>query len=204
MRFKTLFMLTALTAVSCNDSILLRSDANYFPLLPGSSWQYLRGEDTVYVTVDTLSSVILNQPCTRVYRNFAPAYFLAGPTEVRRLSVGVISRPGGEDTVEYRFALLYQLPLVLGNVYNDAYDTTLIWGPDTLNYHHTLNAQVAAIESVATPAGVFYDCYRIDFTETTAARETTQTAWREWLAPGTGVVRRQGVDFEEILVKYQR
>lgn len=190
--------------LSCSDTLLFRAAADYFPLTPGSHWKYIAGTDTIYVEVDTLPAVMLNQNCIRVYRNAAPEYYLSNPTEIRRLVVNTISRPNAPDTVEYRFGLLYQLPFVLGDSSFDRFDTTLVYGPDTIQFTHLVRAWVAALENVSTSAGDFYDCYRIEFTEKIFARETTETSWTEWLAPEIGIVRRQTAQGEELLVEYQR
>lgn len=194
-----------LLLLACSDTLLFRSGANYFPLRSGAQWQYLRNSsDTVYVQVDTSSAVLLEQNCIRVYRNFAPEYYTLSPTAVRRLFLNTFSRPGTtEDTLAW-FGLLYQLPLVLGNSYQERFDTTLIWGTDTLKFSHTLTAQIAAILDTITPAGTFYDCYRIEFSEKTiAGQETTEVKFTELLAPETGVIARHYPDFDEILVFYQ-
>lgn len=193
-----------LLLLACSDTLLFRSGANYFPLVPGSRWKYLLGGDTVYVEVDTLPAVQKNQNCIRVYYNAAPEYYTASPTEVRQLVVNTIARPNAPDTVEYRFALRYGLPLVLGNTFGETFETTLVYGPDTLSYRHTLHGRVAAIEEVSTPAGTFYDCYRLEFNERVFARETTETSWTEWLAPEVGLVRRTRETEQLILIEYRR
>ncbi len=189
---------------SCSDTLLYRAGANYFPLTAGTGWKYLAGIDTIYVEVDTVPAVMLNQSCIRVYRNGAPEYYLSSPTEIRRLFTNTISRPNAPDTVEHRFALVYQLPFVVGNSYLERFDTTLTYGPDTVKYTHILAVRVAAIENVSTSAGTYYDCYRLEFGEKIFARDTTETTWIEWLAPETGIVRRQTAQGEEVLVEYRR
>ncbi|MEO0070589.1 MAG: hypothetical protein ABIK39_00680 [candidate division WOR-3 bacterium] len=203
MRFRPGILFLLLLA--CSDTLLFRSSADYFPLRSGAQWKYLRNcSDTVYVQVDTSSAVLLGQNCIRVYRNFAPEYYTLSPTEVRRLFLDIFSRPGTtEDTIAW-FGLLYQLPLVLGNSYEERFDTTLIWGSDTLKYSHTLTAKVAAIVDTLTPAGTFYDCYRIEFSEKKIIdQETTDVKFTELLAPETGIIARHHPDFDEILVFYQ-
>ncbi|MGB9741872.1 MAG: hypothetical protein ACP5JB_04750 [candidate division WOR-3 bacterium] len=191
----------AVLIFGCSDRTLFRAGSNYFPLNAGRSWKYLIGDDTVYVEVRG-DTAILNRGCIQVERNFAPEYYITSPTEVRKLIIETVPRPGGEDTVEYRFGLRYYLPLVEGNRYEDRFDTTLIYGLDTINYTHLLTVNVGKIEPVQVPAGVFNDCYRLDFTETIMKDDTTSRLWVEWLAPGVGVVRRLTGSDEEVLVEY--
>ncbi len=201
MRFKPLFCLFILF-LSCSDTPLFRSGANYFPLTPGSLWKYLLDGDTVYVEVKN-DTVILNQNAIQVERNSLPEFYLTSPFAIQRLTASTISRPGAPDTVEFRFGLLYQFPLILGSTYGDQFETTLVYGADTVRFSRQLSARVSALETVTTPAGTYYDCYRIDFNEKVFSRDTTETAWTEWLAPDIGVARRQSAAGEEILVEYQ-
>ncbi len=207
MRFKTALLFLFL--IACSDTLLYRANVNYFPLPYGAQWQYLRsGTDTVSLQVDTAPAILLNQSCVRVYRDYAPEYYTVTPFEIRRLFVNTRSVPGStEETLEFRFGLVYQLPLVSGNIYQDSFFDTIIT-PDTLipdtAYSHIIGAEVVGVDSVTTPAGKFYDCYRIKFNEVKVlGAETTRVAWEEWLAPETGVVKRKGEDFEELLVRYQ-
>ncbi|MGQ9678113.1 MAG: hypothetical protein ACUVUD_02390 [bacterium] len=205
MRFNSILLvfLFLLSLFSCSDTFFYRAGADYFPLTPDSRWKYLVGDDTIEVKVDTLPAVMLNQNCIRVYRNAAPEYYRTSPFEIKRLVINTLPRPNAPDTVEYRFILLYQLPFVVGNIYFDRFDTTLIYGPDTVQYSHLIIARIAALEQISVGADNYHDCYRIEFTEKKLAFDTTETAWSEWLAPGIGVVRRQTAQGDEILVEYQ-
>jgi len=189
-------------ASGCSDQILFRAGSNYFPLTAGRSWKYTIGEDTVYVEVRG-DTAILDRGCIQVDRNFAPEYFITSPTEVRKLIVNTRLRPGGEDTVECRFGVCYYLPLVAGNWYTDRFDTTLIYGPDTINYTHLLEVKVSKVDLVQVPAGSFDDCYRLEFREKIMKDDTTENVWVEWLAPNVGVVKRVQGTVEEVLVDYQ-
>ncbi len=186
----------------CSERVLFRAGRNYFPLSAGRSWKYALGNDTVYVEVRG-DTAVLNRVCIQVDRNFAPEYYITSPNEVRKLIVITRPRPGGEDTVEFRFGLLYWLPPVLGNRYQDRFDTTLISGPDTIAFTHLLDVRVGEIETVTVPAGEFEDCYRLEFSETIVSEDTTVINWVEWLAPDVGVVKRSTGAGDELLVEYR-
>ncbi|MCX7733062.1 MAG: hypothetical protein N2248_07880 [candidate division WOR-3 bacterium] len=196
-----LLLLVGLIA-GCSERVLFRAGRNYFPLSAGRSWKYALGNDTVYVEVRG-DTAVLNRGCIQVDRNFAPEYYITSPNEVRKLIVTTRPRPGGEDTVEFRFGLLYWLPPVLGNRYQDRFDTTLISGPDTIAFTHLLDIRVGEIETVTVPAGEFEDCYRLEFTETIVSEDTTVINWVEWLAPDVGVVKRSTGAGDELLVEYR-
>lgn len=204
MRFKPLLMAVFLF-LACSDRLLYRSGANYFPLPRGGQWKYLRDDDTILVEVDTSPAVMANRSCVRVYRNFAPEYYTVSPIEIEKLVITEIARPNKPDTVEFRFGLRYRQPIVLGDSFQDRFDTTLIWGPDTVKFVHSLKVSVIAIDSVLVPAGKFYDCYRLEFCEMVFKPETTITQWEEVLAPDVGVVLRQYPSGEkEGLIEYRR
>lgn len=186
----------------CSERVLFRAGRNYFPLSAGRSWKYAVGNDTVYVEVRG-DTAVLNRGCIQVDRNFAPEYYITSPNEVRRLIVTTKPRPGGEDTIEFRFGLVYWLPPVLGNRYQDRFDTTLISGPDTIAFIHLLDVRVAGIETVTVPAGEFQDCYRLEFTEKRVSQDTAVSTWVEWLAPDVGVIKRMTSTGDEILVEYR-
>ncbi|MEO0005158.1 MAG: hypothetical protein ABIK49_04065 [candidate division WOR-3 bacterium] len=204
MRFKPI-LITVLIFLGCSDMLLYRSGANYFPLPQGATWKYLFENDTIYVQVDTSPAVIANRNCIRVYRNFAPEYYTVSPTEIEKLIITEIPRPNKPDTVEFRFGLRYRQPLVLGDSFQDSFDTTLFWGQDTVKFLHSLRVRVSAIDSVLVPAGKFYDCYRLEFCEMVVKPETTITQWIEFLAPDVGVVKREYHSGEkECLIEYRR
>ncbi|MEN9979342.1 MAG: hypothetical protein ABIK38_03240 [candidate division WOR-3 bacterium] len=197
-----LLLLLAGLIIGCSERVLFRAGRNYFPLTAGRSWKYAAGNDTVFVEVRG-DTAVLNRGCIQVDRNFAPEYYITSPNEIRKLIVTTIPRPGGEDTVEFRFGLLYWLPPVLGNRYQDQFDTTLISGPDTIAFTHLLDVRVSGVETVTVPAGEFEDCYRLEFTEITVSEDTTVINWVEWLAPDVGVVKRSTGSGDELLVEYR-
>ncbi|MGQ9707559.1 MAG: TapB family protein [bacterium] len=203
MRFKTLWLVIVL-GLACQDMLLYRSGANYFPIFPGGQWRYLLDTDTIIVEVDTRDTTIASKSCVRIYRNFAPEYYIASPNEIWKLVVSTMPRPGGEDTVEFRFGLRYRLPFVLGDRFQDHFDTILIRGPDTVQFVHTFEVRVSGVDSVRVPAGAFFDCYRLEFTELVVKPETVLTQWVEWLAPGVGVVQCQRGNEKEVLIEYRR
>lgn len=195
-------LLMLVVGISCSDRILFRSGSNYFPLTPGKSWKYAIGDDTVYVEVRG-DTAILNRKCIQVDRNFAPEYYLTSPNEVRQLVISTVSRPGGEDTIEYRFGVRYYFPPVAGNRYADRFDTSYTYGQDTINFIHLLEVSVTKVDFVQVPAGRFDDCYCLEFTETMVKDDTTSRVWVEWLAPEVGVVKRVTGTEEEVLVEYR-
>lgn len=194
----------AMFALSC-DSLLFRAGQDYFPLVPGSEWRYAVGTDSVVVTVDTAPAVAANRACVRLYRDLAAQYWVKGSSEVLRLYTRTEILPQGEDTIEHRFGLVYELPFVEGATWQTTFrDTVVVLGTDTIFFAHSLSGRVAAIEDVAVPAGGFSDCYRLELFEEVICRDTTRSQWTEWLAPGVGIVKRRSGTTEELLTSYRK
>jgi len=205
MRSNRLFVVAAaLLLLSC-DTLLFRAGQDYFPLVPGSEWRYAAGTDTVILSVDTEPAVAAGRSCTRLLRDFAPEYWVKGSSEVLRLFTRTEVLPQGEDTIEHRFGLVYQLPFVEGTVWQETFrDTVVLLGTDTIFFSHSFSGRVAAIEDVAVPAGNYSDCYRLELSEEVVCRDTSRRQWTEWLAPGIGVVKRRVGATEELLASYRR
>lgn len=191
----------ALLASSCDDTLFRRAGQEYFPLIPGSTWKFLSDADTVLVQVDTVDVSLQGRPCRVVYRNFAPEYWVRSATEARRFSVLVSGRPNYEDTLEARFGLVLQFPLVLGATWGEIFrDTIVLRGGDTVRFRHQTTGRVAGLGTVRVPAGNFADCYEIELWDEVIGRDSVVTTTRVWLAPGVGIIRReQGADVEQLI-----
>lgn len=201
-------ILAALLLLGCSN-LLYRSGRDYYPLVRGSLWKYYDGQDTSYVQVGG-DSLVGGRQGIIVYTDFAPGFWLKSvpDLEIRQWTRNALLRGGHEHVLEERYALVYLLPLVDGNLwYEEFVDTVMVLG-DTVRYRHRLEARVAGIETVTAPAGVFEDCYRLDFTrmiETAIADSTAVLTvnYSEWLAPDVGLVRRLTGSDELILVEYR-
>jgi len=199
--FRRITVFLLFLGLSCSDMIFERSSADYFPLVTGSEWKYLVGETTTYVRV-TGDSSIGNRSCTVVTVDFMPEFWFKEPCEIHKFFYRTISRGGSEWTLESRYGSVYRLPFVAANSWQDLFqDTVLVLG-DTILYYHRLEANVTKIEDVATPAGIFGQCYRLEFTEEIRAFDTTTTRFTEWLAPGIGLVKSRTGNEEKVLVEY--
>lgn len=195
--------LGSLLALSCSDLLLFRADSDYLPLADGSEWRYVAGGDTTYVDVAG-DSLIAGRTCTVLRRDFVPEFWLKEQSAAYRYYRRTALRGGNEYVLEERFGLVYLLPLIDGNSWQSVFtDTVVILGTDTVPVYHKLEAHVASIEDVATPAGLFSQCYRLDFDEEFRDLDTTVTSYSEWLAPGVGVVKRMSGADEQVLAWYR-
>lgn len=189
----------------CNDMTFYRARSDYFPLVPGSRWTYDVAGNTAIDSV-VGDSAVDGRACVVVLRDYAPEYWTKQVTEVRQFTNLVASRGGREYVLEERYRLVYALPLVEGATWSELYrDTIVLLGTDTVFLRDSLWGRVAAIEDIATPAGTFIQCYRIDTYREVEAAELSFTAdYSEWLAPGVGLVKRVTGTEERLLTGHER
>ncbi len=196
-------LLAILLSLSCTDMLVHRSSQDYFPLARQSQWKYLLGTDTTYVEVLGDSSVG-GRTATIVAVDFAPTFWHKQPTRIQKFFLRTVNVSGRDYILEQRYRLVYLLPLVEGNTWEEEFsDTIVVLGTDTVFYYHKLAARVSGIDSVPTPAGTFHDCYRVDFTEEVREFDSTAVAYTEWLAPGVGLVKRVTGTEEQVLAEYR-
>jgi hypothetical protein len=192
----------------CDDMTFYRAKSDYFPLIPGSRWTYI---DSVvggsYTAIDSVvgDSAVDGRACVVVLRDYAPEYWTKQVAEVRQFTSLVASRGGQEYVLEERYRLIYALPLVEGATWSESFrDTIVLMGTDTVFLKDSLRSRVAAIDSVATQAGTFIECYRVETHRDVEAAELSFTAdYSEWLAPGVGLVKRVTGTEERVLTGYE-
>lgn len=187
----------------CNDMTFHRARSDYFPLVPGSRWTYDVAGNTAIDSV-VGDSAVKGQACVVVLRDYAPEYWTKQATEVRQFTSLVANRGGQDYVIEERYRLVYALPLVEGATWSESFrDTIVLMGTDTVFLKDSLTGRVAAIDSVATAAGTFIECYRVETHREVEAAELSYTAdYSEWLAPGVGLVKRVAGTEERLLTGY--
>lgn len=191
-----------LAASGCDNLTLFRAGSDYFPLTRGSRWTY---SDGIATRTDSVAgdSVVDGRSAIVVLRSFAPEFWLRDQTGAWRFTRRAVIRGGQEYELEARYEQAYQLPLVLGATWADAFgDTVTVLGTESLFVRDSLSGLVAAIEDVVTPAGTFTECYRLDFFRSVRTDTLIETAWTEWLAPGVGLVKRLTGTDSLVLVDY--
>lgn len=182
--------------------LLHRSGLDYFPLISGTEWKYLVDSDTAYYVEVVGDTSVGNITSTVMLVNFLPEFWLREPTRISRFVYRDTLIGSYPDVLEERYGLVYLLPFVSGNSWQDSISRT-VYGLDTFDYCRRLEALVGDPEDVTVPAGTFYDCYRIEFTETTVASDTAVVTSTEWLAPGVGLVKRVVGTEEQVLADFR-
>jgi len=204
-RRRVLVILAAGALLSgCGDMTFYRAKSDYFPLVPGSRWTYDVGGNTATDSV-VGDSAVDGRACVVVLRDYAPEFWTKQMTEVRQFTSLVANRGGQDYVLERRYRLVYALPLIEGATWSESYrDTIALMGTDTVFLKDSVSGRVAAIDSVATQAGTFIECYRVDSHREVNAAELSFTAdYSEWLAPGVGLVKRVTGTEERVLTVYE-
>jgi hypothetical protein len=179
-----------LALAGCGDMTIYRAGSDYFPLASGTSWTYSDGSFS-YVDSVGSDSTVDGRSAIVVLRAFSPEFWLRTSSEARRYVRRTLMRNGQEYEVEARYALEYSFPLVDGAAWSEVFcDTVILQGSETLYVRDSLAALVAGIEDVTTPAGTFLECYKLDVFRSVTTDTLVEQAWVEWLAPGTGLVKR--------------
>jgi hypothetical protein len=145
------------------------------------------------------------RPCVVILRDYASEYWTKQIKEVRQFTSLVVNRGGQDHVLEQEYRLIYALPFILGSTWSERYrDTVILQGTDTVFVRDSIFGRVAAIEDVATPAGTFLQCYRVETHREVEAAELSFTAdYSEWLAPGVGLVKRVTGTEEKVLTSYE-
>jgi hypothetical protein len=201
-RITALLVAIGLLLSGCSDMLLHRSSLDYFPLIRGSEWKYVVGNDTAYYVEVLGDTSVGNITSTAVSVNFLPEFWLKEPTRISRFFFRDTLIGSYPDVLEERYGLVYLLPFVSGNSWQDSFSQTL-YGLDTFDYHRRLEALVSGPEDVSVPAGTFSDCYRIEFTEEIGGADTATLSSTEWLAPGVGLVKKVVGAEERVLADYR-
>jgi hypothetical protein len=188
----------------CNDMTFYRARSDYFPLVPGSRWTYDVAGNTAIDSV-VGDSAVDGRACVVVLRDYAPEYWTKQATAVRQFTSLVASRGGQDYVLEERYRLIYALPLVDSASWSESFrDTIVLMGTDTVFLKDSSFGWVAAIDSIATEAGAFIECYRVEtHREVEAAELSFTTDYSEWLAPGVGLVKRVTGNEERLLTGYE-
>jgi len=194
----------ALLLAGCDDMTFYRAKSDYFPLIPGSRWTYDVGGNTEVDSVVGDSS-IAERACIVVLRDYAPDYWTKDAAGVTRFADITLNRGGEDYVLERQYRLVYALPFVLGSSWHSTYrDTVVVQGTDTVPVRDSIAGRVAAIDDIATPAGSFVQCYRVETHREVEAAERSYTVdYAEWLAPGVGLVKRVTGTDSLVLTEYR-
>lgn len=170
------------------------SARQYFPLMNGSSWTYVRSSGGTLTLTTNGTEWICGRPCIRLSASDGGATFwISDETGVWMTRY---ANPDGSATtycppMKISPAQMYlgtqELSPFEGNIFGDDGDIPFgrLYGWSTFT--------VKGMEDVTVPAGTFSDCFRAtfvySFTDTWIGTEGVRTD-EAWYARGIGIVRR--------------
>lgn len=204
-------LLFTLPQVQCTSSIMDRSLSDYLRLEEGKRWVYLRnGEDTIFRTV--LGDTVIISDTAKVVDFGGQLYFYrVDQQRVDRWSEFVDYRGGEEVPLEERFSLFLEMPLVLGNRWEDLYEGEEEFLGDTFRYSHSVKGEVVSLGEIEVPVGSFQNVYGVRIEEirhrVNPSGEASDTLIEIlYLAPDVGLVMKSllegGETKEYVLVGY--
>ncbi len=201
MKFKIALLL--LLVIYCGDNyIIQRAAQDYLPLGEDYWWSYSSGDDTIYVEVEPVDT-ILQIECFPVSYDGATRYLVKSDESISRYVLKTYNYAGIDYTVLENFIVRIELPLVEGN-----------------DYHHTLSdsmyvanqlikAQYEIIGSIVDYAheSEYGDVYQINITtiESMVTGDTSivdTSGVIEYYAPAIGMIRFSDTTGEYELIEY--
>ena len=194
--------LSIITSCDNQDWVLYRTSQDYLPFKNGNWWSYQSQDVTELIQVTT-DTVVNNQPAIHQLNNFADEYWFKNNGEYRKLIVRTVNYNGDDYTIQNAWLLQYKTPFVLGNSWSDIFTDTVYVLGDTYRLKHIITRQVVEINDINTPAGTFFQTYKIIFSETFVLNDSTEYyAGYECFAPNVGLVKKVSNNIESVLIDY--
>ncbi len=198
------FVLIALLFLSCDNHIIQRASSDYFPLAEGNWWQYMSANDTLFIEVEPLDT-ILNIECFPVSADGYVTYRTKNDNGISDYINVVYNFSGETYTIIEDFIMRIELPLLDGNTFNDSLIDSLELFGEWVKAAYHVNGEVSTDEY---SSGLYDgDVYRVEISirETLTAIDTTiihDTYVEELYAPDIGLIQIRAGNSEYNLIAY--
>lgn len=200
-------LFAAILLVSCRDSIVRRSTADYYPDAVGAAWLYQAGSLEIFTQVEAETT----------WANYQAALFTVNgePSFRARQNDGVfhyfdqrVPYGGYEYPIETRYRKWIQLPLLAGSDWGDVVVDSIEVAGQWVKISHRIAGRVVGFEDIDVPAGEFQEVYHVEIVNVCRITSSIYTRLdsaviNEYYAPDIGlvVVDSSGKRFE--LTQYQ-
>ncbi len=184
---------------SCENPFAVRTKADFIPITEvGNYWLYrsnLGSEKYVEVVENSDNLTIDQREVLIVSENYLPYYWYKGEGFLSRYRDIEINFGGELYPIETRWQDYVEIPLVLGNEWQDLWQDTVVVMNQPLYRVDELRGAVVAIEDISTEVGDFEHCYKIRFNLTEEIHadfigdSIIERTFFEWYAPDVGMVR---------------
>lgn len=207
-----LFAVLLLQFCSYENPFTARTKGEYLPLEEtGNYWLYkstLGGEKYVEVLENSNNLSLHGREVLIVSENYIQYYWYKGEGFLSRYRDIEVNFGGELYPIESRWQAYIEIPLVLGNQWEDFWEDTVIVFNQPLYRVDELRARVLAIEDISTEAGDFGNCYKIRFEikeeihSTIIGDSVSEQTFFEWYAPDIGLVKSTADDQQWELSEY--
>jgi hypothetical protein len=184
---------------SYDNPFTARIDSDYIPITEtGNYWLFknsMGGENYVEVVENSANLTIDGREVIIIEENYAEHYWYIGEGFLCRYREVEINFGGELYPVESRWQSYIEIPLVLGNEWQDLWQDTIVVLNQPLYRVDELNGKVTALEDISTEAGSFSNCYRILFQLreeihwSIIGDSILEKSFSEWYAPGIGMIK---------------
>jgi len=195
------------------NPLYFRLGADYCPLEEGNQWIYqLSFGETSAVKVRG-KEMKGGKEAYIIEEGAETYYWRKDGASLEEYTTIKVYLNGEEITLGGKWRPHLELPLVLGNKWDDLFEqTTYVWG-ETVHFRLVKKCEVVGIESLKVPKGTFENCYKVKIYEETSlssplflTQTFDSTKSYEWYAPRVGLVKKEekGVIYEltDALIKY--
>jgi hypothetical protein len=197
-------LLYVVLVIFCSDNhIIQRAAEDYFPLRAEYWWRYASGDDTLYVEVEPVDT-ILGIECYPVSYNGDVRYLSKFDSGVARYVRILYNYAGNDHTVTEDFIIRLELPLIADNSYQYRLSDSIYVANQLIKAHYEVEGNV--VDYVYDSD--YGDVYEVNITtiESLITPDTTivdTNDFAEYYAPGVGMVRFIDGTSEYQLIEYE-
>ncbi len=193
---RNLFIILSLVFFCCENPVIYRMSANYFPLeTKGNSWEFESESGATLLLLSSGETIEGGRECFLIERNYFPEHWYKDSKELAKYEVEYYDFGGERITLASQWIRYLELPLIEGNSWNDTLEAVKNVFGERVQRTVVSYGKVEGIELVEVQAGRFSQCYKIGvkrFRETyvnSTLLESDTTLKYEWYAPDVGLVR---------------
>ncbi len=193
---RNLFIILSLVFFGCDNPLIHRMSADYFPMeTAGNRWEFESEDGVKLLLLSSGEAMKGDRDCFLVERNYSPEYWYEDSRELAKYEIEYHGFGGERIVLTGRWVRYLELPLVLGNSWSDSVDVQKTVSGEDVQRKVMSRGEVEAIEFVDVQAGRFDHCYKVKMTKSretlvdSILLESDTTLTYEWYAPDVGLVK---------------
>ncbi len=201
-RHRILLTLIFLLFFCCDDHIICRSGADYYPVKVGAGWLYKSQSRDIYIQVEAETTWFDYDAVVFVINGIAE-YRSKQPEGIYRFFDIKVPYGGFEYEIEARYRKWIELPLITGNTWEDLFYDSIDIGGVKVRIDHRINGRVIGLAEpmdgdkrsgrIEVPAGIFDDVYKVEVLNVCRINSSfytyfDSTRYFEYYAPDVGLI----------------